>query len=1052
MGIFTPPDLFAALGLAARGNADLADGVHIRLMPSPVLGFPVAPFGIYRVQPILADAQVLWRDREGKVLAQPSLDGAGGVLLADLSAPSLDGSAQDVAVELVTDSDFEGSVALLDRVGNRVYAERSRPPFIVGGPRVERVMIRGRGRVVALRTWRVEMSRMAEMMLNQAPIALLSLPIEGSRPWYANGRGIGAALDEVFRGAPLRLSRPDRPDGPFDPLTPPDDVLRVAACVAKGELDPQCEAMVGDIAVLPGQQRHKADAAATAKRRKQFVDISIASTLLAQAMDPGVGRYLGLVGTLRESTDGSRPMAYAAIGLFAYSPTAISPDGRPLGVALGARSDLLGRLEEAFADRVKALEVVRMILERHGNPLGSLALGRGLEVRSLLAVAGAVPPADPPRLGAATLGRAKWLDGNGQPSTAFQQEFLFPAPPLGALVALGRLDAGAWASRHVPPITLDPPANPRARARAMLLGRTQAKPHIGKLSKATASYLRRGLISDAPIPADVVPAHYRAALADLFGRFGRPVEFDVPTPARPRPPAPAPQTRVVLDGPEGTGGPPASPGHLDVSFAVPSVSALAAGSLDIMALELAFDGVRRPTIAITPIPAEAAHEVTDSIPLPALAVGKTGEGTLSVSFVDSAGVHSETVQIAIKYADRRRPYVVPTGLGLIWTSRPGPAPDVELKLTWPGDADTRYRVYIADEKSLALAGASRAEVAVEGGQRDRARTLGGRDRFRLLGEPPLGPSAGSIVLNERLPRALTTVQFLKVVPLTKQGREAEFDDCGVVPIAVPSDRTPPPPQLRVSVDAVTRVATITVVAAGLDLVELKASEPGLFTDPPEPAAVAPEFRLRRASSLVSDPIYAREIARGPLHAVPEGTTVRFTAEVDDPAPLGSFVRYSYWAEVRMPPERRLARGIVELPPAGGVGPVMPAQIADLPRSFSAASAPATAVHMPLGPVPSLEDAAASIIEDAGALRASLTAAAAPSVASTNAIGTYRLRLWEQWGDQAIGQAIDIGLDGAAVSWEGSPDVAAKRPRPLTLRLVTIDPVGRESAMTTISAP
>src|SRR6516165_1578231 len=82
---------------------------------------------------------------------------------------------------------------------------------------------------VGVRTWRVDLQRLVEALLHEAPNALLSLPIEGSWAWYANGRGPAAALTQVERGAALRLQRPDRPDGPFDPLTPADDVTRVSA-------------------------------------------------------------------------------------------------------------------------------------------------------------------------------------------------------------------------------------------------------------------------------------------------------------------------------------------------------------------------------------------------------------------------------------------------------------------------------------------------------------------------------------------------------------------------------------------------------------------------------------------------------------------------------------------------------------------------------------------------------------------------------------------------------------------------------------------------------
>ncbi len=1050
MGLFAPPDLFSSVAVAARGDADLPDGGHLRLMPSSALGFPIAPFDVFRIEPFRADVQVLWRDAFGKVVEGPVLDAAGGILIGDIAPPSGQGDELDIAVELVSDGTFQGSISLLDRVGNRLIAKRSHAPFIVGGPRVERVRIEGHGHVRMLRTWRVDLQRMVEPMLGREPDATLSLPIDGAWPWYAKGLGVAPATKQVARGAAERLQRPDRPDGPFDALTKDDDVVRVSA--HGPDLVKQCETMVGDISQWPRTQHRKSHAAATASRRQQFVDISISDTLLVQAMDPGLGRFLGLVGALDEQSDGSVPLAYVTVGLFAYSTATRAPDGRLIPASLGPPSPLLDRVEERLVERHGAQDVIDALAARYANAGGPAAFRRlaRLEVRGLITVAGLVPPPDPPSLPAPAFGSSQWLDGGGRPSETFRQEFLFPLPPLGALVALGRLEAGVWTTRHQT-VALPAPANPSRRALAMLMGRSQARPKVAAWKPALSSYMRRGLISDAPIPADgPAPSTYRAAIADLFGRFGAAAQFAVPTPARPAPPAPAPQPQVVLDGPDGVGGPPASPGHVDVTVVVPSVAALAAGSLDIASLEIAFDGTPQAPIALAPIPAGSNQTVAVHINLPALTVGETRRGTVTAAFIDTAGARSQTVSVAVAYADRRRPLVIPTGLGLFWTSRPGPASDVELKLAWPGAAGTRYRVYVADQKGLAIAGASRAEIAVEGGQRDRAHALGGRERFRLLTEPPLEAVGGRVLLNERLPRALTTVQFLRVVPLTSQGREAEFDKCGVVPVAVPSDRTPPPPRVHVTVDPATRVATVTIEGVGLDLVELKASEPGLFVEPPAAGAVAPEFRLRRASGLVNDPVYAREIARGPLAVARDGAAIAFVAEVADPTPLAPYVRYSYWAEVRMPAERRLARGIVELPPAGGVAPVLPAQMADNPRAFSAVSAPVSAVHLPPLPIASLEGAVASVVASAGTSAASLTAPATPT--ASNAIGAYRLRIWEQWnGGSIISSGPDIELNGSALDWVGTPAPDADRPLPLTVRYVVIDPVGRESAMTVVGA-
>ena len=332
------------------------------------------------------------------------------------------------------------------------------------------------------------------------------------------------------------------------------------------------------------------------------------------------------------------------------------------------------------------------------------------------------------------------------------------------------------------------------------------------------------------------------------------------------------------------------------------------------------------------------------------------------------------------HPDRDRPHL---------DKPPGPSPEVELRLAWPGAAGTKYRAYVADAKSLGVEGASRAEIAAKGGQWDREHTLGGRERFRLLTDSPLEPSGGTVFLSERLPRSLSTVQFLRIVPATAGGREADFDTCGVVALAVPTDRRPAPPRVQGSVSG--QKAKVSIDAIGLDLVELEASEPGLFTSPPDASACPPRFRLRRAAGAVSSPLYAREVTRGDLKAAAvDGDTV-FRIEVEDQHELEPFVRYSYWAEVQMPPERRLEPGMFEIPPAAGVLPAEPAQIADMPRPFSVASAPAMVIAAPTGPPAPLMGAAASVKTEAGNVQAVLTAPDTPS-AHPLAVAKFKLRI------------------------------------------------------------
>jgi hypothetical protein len=754
-----------------------------------------------------------------------------------------------------------------------------------------------------------------------------------------------------------------------------------------------------------------------------------ASALLAQAMDPGIGRYLGVVDYIPELPAWDDLAVCAAIGLFVVDAQATLTDGRRLSDAVGSFAPFVGTICERYAERIGVSDAIADLQARMG--------AQTLAVQGMIALAAVAPPPDPPEFPTPELAATRWLPSKDRPSREFRQDFVVSSPPLGSLLAVGRIENGEWQTRHEL-VELPEGADPPVRARAILLGRTRERP----------PFAARGRLTDSPLAADK-ENRYRFGLADLFGRFGSAVELDVPAPARPGPPTPAPQVDVVLDGPDGEGGPPASPGQATIHVPVSSVTERALGSLDIETLKLRLDGelVSQENV---PKPEPGTIELTEtSVSLPKLAVGAKGHSKLEAIFVDSEGVESQVAEVTVGYVDRRRPPTVPTAIGIYWTSRPGPSEEVELRLSWRGADGVGYRAYIADAKSLGLEGDSRAEVAAEGGQRALDHTLGGREHFRLLTEPPLTAIGGTVSLIERVPRALQTVQFLRIVPSTAGGREADFDSCPVVAVAVPSDRKPPPPRVEAELSASGKHSKITISAIGLDLVELRASEPGLFSDLPAADARPPTFRLRRAVGTVAAPHYAREVARGTLsRALLDGETV-FAAQVDDPGALIPFVRYTYWAEVQMPPEKHLEAGVAEIPPAGGVQPAEPAQIQDLERLFSPASPPASILAKPPKPPEPLADAAATVANEGGQFRVTLTAPATPA-ADRNAIGPYRLRIWEQWdGGEITGAGPDIELAGAPLEWVSEPHSAA--PQSATLHLVVIDPLGRESPLTAVDA-
>jgi hypothetical protein len=129
-------------------------------------------------------------------------------------------------------------------------------------------------------------------------------------------------------------------------------------------------------------------------------------------------------------------------------------------------------------------------------------------------------------------------------------------------------------------------------------------------------------------------------------------------------------------------------------------------------------------------------------------------------------------------------------------------------------------------------------------------------------------------------------------------------------------------------------------------VALERDEPGLFTEG-QPGAAPPRFGMRRGVGAVQDPIYARSLTKGDL--VLNGEEKVFVGEhTDDNAGAGlePFVCYVYWAEVRLPRERRLPADLNPIEPPGGIAPVNLAGAADSPRPLSPPSAPRTLMHAP----------------------------------------------------------------------------------------------------------
>jgi hypothetical protein len=1062
--LFAPPELLSVYAYAEEGSGlDLRKGTHLRLFAGHGESFPLAPFVVFKLEAERSEPRGLHvTDRMGALAPQ-------GLTLSTLGVASAipilgdDDQRRTVRLELIP-SEPEGldRAVLIDQSG-RAIAQRRAPRWQFSAPAFHQLRLEGRAQNVGLRTSVVRL----EQILNRrvAPAAVLGLPIAGVHPWYVGGQNRAAALARVTSGAPLRLNVMDRPNGPLEPVRGDDETRRVEAMLAGvtlgGGLEKMLANLVNDGSAPPWSQTEVQELTEVDVERRHTVRTPRAATLQFAALDPGLARFFGFATHIDDLPDldlrgGWDVLAVASV--FAMAPR--TPRGRP-APAEG---------EDALIDLV-----VRAIREQGGPDVrGDLdrsigeARAQGLQVRAAVALAAPTPPWDPPDLPRPDIVDLKWQPPvRGEPSALYRAGFAFNNRSLTTLAAVSAELDGAWTTRHAPLAV--PGAAPEVRAQPRMFGQ-ENRPGTRRLGVPAISLQSASLLAEHDLPA--VSGEIRCAIraSDLFGRFGPSVEFNVAPPPRPRPPRPVLRHRFERAAIDMDSTAPQVPGAVKVlvdSAVVPKIGDLAAGSLPIARLELSLLGPPESVDVTVP----GVSEVV----LPVGPLGRQAQGswTLTGVFYDADNTASEPATVTVSVQDVRPPKPYPTGVGLFWTSTPGPSPDVELRLAWPAPKDSQHRVYLADEHGLGLtaeelgANPSRGRVGAAGCRKVLEGRPVARDGFRLLTDSPIKAGAdGRAVLETALPRSLSSVQFLRMVPLGPDGAEPLFASCGIVAVAVPDGRRPPPPTLEGTVDPATGSASLNVVADGFDLVALRRDERGLFAAG-EPGVVPPRFRIRRGTGPVPDPIYARTVAEGDL----VWTNGAFAGEHTDDAGgagLQPFVRYVYWAEVRLPPERRLPADLNAIDPPGGVAPVSLVGATDSPRPLSPPSAPRTLMRAPPTPPDAPDPPTVTITRQppVGGESEVTIAIADPPRAHALAIDRYRLAVWTQWLEAETERDIEAAtiangedLEGVWPSIEdGSVTISVPTPGDLVaaavlrVRLALVDPLGRSSEITSFDAP
>jgi hypothetical protein len=1016
MSALTPPHLFRAVALHARGDPWAADGVHLRVAASPDLGFPIHPFVALPLKKFATELPqplpVTWVDERGApVLAGPFDVGVTGPVRSFILGAGGALTSPDLVFLSVETADDGPRAELLDPqptpFGQTVLAARVRRPYAFAGARLSQLRLSGSGRVDGLLGLRE--SDILNDELGDPEV--FGLPIGDSR-WYARFAGqdsISMAKDRLGAGPARRLGPADRPDGHFPPTAPDDDLNNLFNSLAPLHVDPWLQVAYQS----PDPTQHPGSAARTftgslGARQGQGA-FPAWNMLLTMAADPRIARYLGLYAVLREPPNAGpgRPGGWLIAGEFAIPrPTRKILNQLDIPLTFGPGRQFLNVILSPMFDRLfpDAPEVRAQV--------GRLSPGDpalGWDIVTVITIGATVidaAPEPPPPPQARPAGPGRWHASNGG-ATWVQSLALLGQPPAGTL-AFARVAPGG-------PVSLNPliPENDpiAGRATALLAHWNDKEPLVTDeffpevLTGVDGLRWTPPMLTDAHITIDPGGASWRLWQSDQFGRWSDPSDVKAPLPARPvpRPPVPELDFRTA----EVDGSAPASPGTLNVRVVVPAPTQRAPGSLPLKRLEIRVDG-GPPDVTVL----GGEDEVVRSFPVTPLTPGAKTVVKVAAAFVDDAETRSpegENDGKAQRTVFDPRP-VIPnkTAPTVRWAGRLDPMGKAELALLWNAPiAGTLYRVYLGDQRRLAdVLGLANADLptraawadaihhAAEGG------ALNDKKQFTLLTEKPLKAGADSVVtFGYQLPGGLRSVQFLRIVPVTEAGEEAGFATCGLTPVAVPLSERPPAPSVRA-----------TPVAGG---VKVQVQAYGLTDELLKAHAVAadrlPQFRVRRTRDRIAEAIYLPVVKQGILQPPDPGSPVGtpWTAEFVDDAPLPLYVEHSWLAEVRYPPEPAHVAGAGDVPDPLAVRPLFGGPSPDAESTWSALSLPAATTLVEASGPPAPAHATA-ILQADGSVKL-----AVEGLPAGHPKAIYQIALWT-WVKDGAGEKLLAQPPGADV--------------------------------------
>lgn len=558
-----------------------------------------------------------------------------------------------------------------------------------------------------------------------------------------------------------------------------------------------------------------------------------------------------------------------------------------------------------------------------------------------------------------------------------------------------------------------------------------------------------GRFEDRDAPDSTVD--YQLAQGDWFGRWSSWVHKVAPKKARTAPMKPTielyPHISPLLNPitpqhPDGAGMPNPVPngnisGIIEVRIPIPRTPDLPAGGAELKRLDLVetFEGQAAVTTSYTlgslvgatlELHAAPAHDLlVINRTGPALPRGGKKKVTYTARWVDVLNLVSVNADPAARtITDPRPPVAPPVITELRYTARPDVQGNARVDLDFGSTVGTRYRVFASNETILlkaldndAIAGSAAAAAAAldiraaePGAPRAMKfklyKSLFGWDHFENLTPQPIVATAASTHFVHRVSGSLDVLAIYRVLGEGATGVLSEMTEAELLPFAVPNLGGPSQPQ-------------ISVLNAGL---EPTSAGVKLRVKVPRAKAVPVAWRLRRASVPVSTALRMDIVAQGAVSgAVIERDGTSFDITINEP--LKPWRQYQFAVEVQAGPP----------PGAPTVGVILPGE-------WSQASANAKLPVVP--PTPPLDASSVAIANVAGGLKITVHHPAAASLIST-ALGDHRFEVWRcKTGTKPELKDL-LFIRGTGDTWVATDSgFAAPAGTYVTVRI--IDPLGRRN--------